>query len=559
MATPFLNSSIRFKISYNISESAKTLTFLDMLWNQYAALGITVSQVKGLVRMTDPDGVVFKLTQGFNTSNPDFSNPDINGNTAKWSITNIAAPLDQDQKIKLGRYVFEYILSVNGGTSFWYYSMPYDYRYQSPCLKIHQRVLYKTLQLRSEDATEYAINLKGIEYLPITLNRTHTVVKPAGAGCTDPGSTSDAIRFIGGGSTIESALYTNWYTTLINTQLSYRLANWITTPWIEVNDVLDGSRSIRVNKSDCLCGIADCIAALTYKYSESLKESRSKSDAYRDKVLMLLAADMNLNIAEQCGKEVTPYVRDIKRILLEHGYVCAQDNDNAPSEPLFGVGSSSEGGSASTFNFGSGLTDPTGGGNGDYYWQGDQFPSFSHLYLWKKVNGSWSNLGDCVPTVVSNPSLNSSLVQNDLTSVGTSAGLSEEVLGSHSIDSSKYANVQDLIHIEGVGKFAQNDHAKTVRVYMDSTLLDEFVTDKIITIDNNLIAIVINVSRTGESTVLVESRVMTRNFISIKQATVAYTDASIVKIVGLNSQAQANDIALTSFSVEYKNFAPISE
>ena len=124
---------LKYMIEYNLNNSPKDLTFTDLIAGAYLTThGIALANVKGLLKITGPDGVVY-VNPGYVAE--DFSAPDIIGATATWAKT-INLPVDDDDLVLPGSYIFEYKITTNGTVKSYSASYTYAFSYEDPTISI---------------------------------------------------------------------------------------------------------------------------------------------------------------------------------------------------------------------------------------------------------------------------------------------------------------------------------------------------------------------------------------------------------------------------------------
>ena len=201
---PFIKTVPHFRIIFdNVN---KVLNFQDLIQSGYSNYGI-LTAFQGLIKIADPYGTVTYQNTGFNLTAPDFSSPDIEGNTPTWEMDNIPITQTSGGLITPGLWTFWYITTMNGGTTFFVIQKTYNFDYISPVVSIDLVASCKTSQLFESDTTDVDVNSNGQSYAPTSFTRLNTIEKPLGSGArfkaieksakasgaTDPGAVAAAI------------------------------------------------------------------------------------------------------------------------------------------------------------------------------------------------------------------------------------------------------------------------------------------------------------------------------------------------------------------------------
>jgi hypothetical protein len=346
MPQSFFSTTIRFRATYNINTGKLSLT--DLIQTDYNTLyGFTTANMKGIWKVTDPNGTVIYANAGWHLTTPVFTAPDMVGATSTWAKANISIPTDTNGDYVLGNYTFEYWIT-NGVTNY-YISKTYGYQYVTPEVDISLEVSCRTSELTSVDNTEYDFG----SIVP-TSTRTHTITQPVGGGMSPvPGATADASRTIGGGATDATRIWTGIYQTNISTTLSYNMEDWGTYTWVVVIDTATGYDTVEVACDDCGCIVNACVQNLVNEWKDALNTNAKRADELHTKVLKLNAAWMNYTMAERCGEDYSVYCDEIREIVASENCLCDTDGDPAPHVVL-------EWGAGGTGGSGVGPTGPTG-------------------------------------------------------------------------------------------------------------------------------------------------------------------------------------------------------
>ena len=388
MPLAFSNSSIRFRATYLISASP-TLTFTDLIQTDYNTLyGWTTANVKGICKVTDPAGTIIYANAGWSDTTPSFTAPDIVGSVPTWAKTGVTLAVDSDNHVIKGDYVFEYW--VTNGVSNYYFSKTYDFQYDSPDVDIELTVDCRESKLSSEDTTIY-----DIDGISPTITRTHTITQPVGGGMSPvPGTTSDALRTIGGGSTDATRIWTGDWQTSISSILSYNLETWGSYTWVVLTDTVTGYDSVTVACDDCGCVVNSCVQNLIEQWKEALLTNQRRASELQVKIVKLLAAWMNYQMAERCGDDYSTFCDEIRDIVVSENCLCSDDSDDSPHVVVPWGGSSTTIISTGGSNWSSGTVPPSGGSSGDYYIYYDVPLTF--MYIYENSGGTWVSLGNLV-------------------------------------------------------------------------------------------------------------------------------------------------------------------
>ncbi|MBK9357734.1 MAG: hypothetical protein IPN08_10160 [Bacteroidales bacterium] len=401
MATPtFGVSTIRYKVMFDFVNDS--LIFTDVIGANYNTVwGYTLSQIFGIVKVTDPSGTIIYQNTGWATN--DLSSPDISLAAAwQFSIGNI--PVDSNGVALQGTYTVEY--KVNTGTVTYSVSKAVLYSFTAPTVVINMSANQSTSQLTSADVSNYTVTYEGESITP-TIERSHKLVHPEGSGWVwgtpNPAQTTiESIRVIGGGGTSSTNIWTKVWTALITTTLSYTLEHWGVDPLIEVYVSVSGLDSIDVRNDTINEDLYTAYRAFIGRWTDAAGRTSGGSKANRvietrlaPKVIELQSEYQKFLIARENGVSTdVPYAR-IVEILNSEGFTF---NDDQQSVEIVPVSSGTGGGSGipSTFRFTIGVTTPSGGNTGDMYIQTDALDPHEQYLLWTKQSGSWIKIGDLI-------------------------------------------------------------------------------------------------------------------------------------------------------------------
>jgi hypothetical protein len=530
------------------------MTLLDLVQGGYASYG-TLSQFKGLFQAKDPDGNIFYQNAGYSITAPVFTSPDTDGNANLWTVSGMTPQLDSDGKFKLGTYTFNYVCTINAGSTFVVVTKTYSYQYVSPTVVILQEVSCEQSTLTSTDDTadNYEIVINSVRFTPSTLTRSHTVTKPSDSGFTPiPGTTADRVRVIGGGSTDATELWTNDWQTDISTALQYNLATWNNVAggvvWIIVTDTATGHKGIDVQCADCDCTLLQCYLNLLGRYDDAEKGHRRGAFELREVVIKATAYMEAYSKELECGVDTTDTCKSLQDLLSNYDCSCGQPGSTS-SRPIPKHRGSSIVSSATTpfhFTF---VDSPTGGGDGDLNLD-------SSNVLKQNIGGTWTQV-HVFTTIAGADGTDgadggsSSVLWNDVSTTGTSAGTSEEDLKVYTMSASLMGNDTDLLKVKSLFQFALNDNGKTIRTYFGGDLMLEFFTDSLIS--DPYFVIENDITRISATSQFIESRIISNGISQVTTTTAAkaLTNPVIVKATGENAVAAANDIIQRQLEILY--------
>lgn len=396
MALPLTSSVIKFKVEFNLDNSPKDITLTDIVASDYRDIySQTLSQIKGMFKVTDPVGTVLYVNAGWSTD--DFSSPDINGVISDWSVSGIELSTDSDDVPQSGVYTFEYKFTNDGGSSvFAEIEKTHYFQYITPTPDIAITLSCRTSELTSTDDTDYDVEISGATITPSVKTRSHTIIKPTGAdGCLIPATamTSDKTRTIGGGADSSEWIWTNIWTTKISTDVSYNVELWGNDYWIIIHDIVEGVDYLDAQCEECGCDVRLCIVNLVNLWKDEKDSGRKiRADYLHNQLLQLISAWMNLNIAERCGADTEVYCNEIAEIVAETDCQTTTDNDDA-SKPIvpwgssYVIGGGGYGGGYDCCVWTTSTSNPAGGEAGDFHL------NYSTWVIWYNSAGTWVALG----------------------------------------------------------------------------------------------------------------------------------------------------------------------
>lgn len=398
MALPLSDSLLSLSFTFEKVDTGNVyeLTIADLIAALYnTTYGYTLSQIKGILKVTDPNGNVIHQHDGWATD--DFTTPDIDGNTLDWSVASIAMTLEDNEIDMLaGTYTIGYKISVDGGTSvgFSFTERTVEIDYVGPIVSISMSTSCRTSELTSTDNTVYDVTSGGATLSPNSTVRAHVITIPVGSGFTPiPGSSTDASRTIGGGAESATRLWTRVWITTITTTLNYTLVDGDSQNfYVYVDEIAAGFDSLDVDCDNCGCDMRTCIQNMVTLWKDAIaNKGANRINELHDKVLKLVSAWMNYRLARECGDNADQdtYCQEISEIVSSEDAECSHTADTksavvVPWEEASGSGGSS----CCVWSYGSG--EPVGGSAGDFYIRTNGTTVWN---LWTNIAGTWTDLG----------------------------------------------------------------------------------------------------------------------------------------------------------------------
>jgi hypothetical protein len=132
--------------------------------SNYSGQGIPLTNIKGVIKVTSPRGVIY--------NNTNYTTPDVNPNSSLFSGY-ITLPHNRDGYILAGTYTIQYSVLNSGDNSVSSHSNTYTYSFIVPQITINQVVDGYNSTFNSIDTTSYG------SYA--SLSRVHTVTPPSGS------------------------------------------------------------------------------------------------------------------------------------------------------------------------------------------------------------------------------------------------------------------------------------------------------------------------------------------------------------------------------------------
>ena len=482
MATPAINP--RFSITFGMV--AGLLTFTDTTSGRSA-------NTKAIIKATyTTDGTPLYTHPSWGLAPADWEDPDIDGSTPVWT-KDIPLP-----DAPLGSYLVEYQI-YDGATppaTAISYSRTFTLKYVAPVVAINETVRCSTSQLISSDDTDYNVVIDGVEFTPTTITRAHTITKPAGSGYTGTlGTTSDAVRTIGGGSIAGTRLWTRIWQTNIVTGLTYRLATWgAVAPDVYVTDVVKGDDQIFAQCDTTICALAQCYANMLTRWNLSLTGNFEYKEGKRDEIIKVEGLFIKLLWFERCGVDVEPVIAELKDALKGEKCGCTTDTDEVSKVIIPWAAMISGGGSgSSTFAFLFGATDPNDAdGNDD-----DVYTNTVSSDIFKKLGGHWTfqfnNKGASGHDLTGGGKVLTLI--SDSTERSTAANLAlTQISYDFQLNNSYFENANDYMLFHYEAKFNRNQNGKLLTLrYAGADVLNYFADDMVLS-DNERVEILMKVT-----------------------------------------------------------------
>lgn len=381
--TQFSANSIRLGLLFNYNTN--DLSVVDRLNTEYNSVyGFTLTNVKGILKVTDPSGTVFY--QNANWLAGTYGSPDIANPSFSKSLGNI--PTDSAGNVLQGNYRIELKLTTNNGSNTYTLTKDIEYSYTPVEVSLNMSVNYPAATLTSVDVTPYTIGS-----VTPTITRSHKLIAPDGCayawGESNPQTTSSISRTIGGSTTASLSLYSGVWQASISSVVNYALQTWDTKTLVEVIDTVTGADSIKVDSNLFTEQLFTAYQAFTNRWLVASGRIQNSPNAATASILLPKVIELGIEyhkllIARENGEDTGTIYARIKTILSNEGY-----SFNPDSSPVMIVpaASSTVGGGASTFSFSNGTASPTGGNAGDYYYKTDDYT------LWYNSSGTWISLG----------------------------------------------------------------------------------------------------------------------------------------------------------------------
>ena len=325
-----MNSSLlNIKTCFNLSNSPKDFIITDE--TDYAAQGIALSDVVGIITAKDPNGNIFY-------QNTNYLAPDVDADVSLDSSA-IQLPLDLVGEVQKGNYDIIYSIQV-AGTDVYSKEFSYDFNFDLPTASLDFTVNVNAAQVTCTDTTQYG------QYLT-SLTRLQTVKYPQSLNPAIADETSDLEVFIVG-----APIYTKTWTSVLQSTVVFTLADGLC-----VTGVLNAVQDLEVQNNKSLCDSIDCIKALYTAWKEAQCNNPKEANRIEEKLIAVSALYVQVKEYEICGEvdKSQEACRKIVEIAASEGCECGcSDDDSEPQQilPLYGAGGAG------------GTTIVTSGGNG---------------------------------------------------------------------------------------------------------------------------------------------------------------------------------------------------
>lgn len=558
MATPFSNSLIRFKLTFDNSVSPKTMLFTDLNPARYSGYSVTASLVRIKLTIYGPDGSPLLVD----------STPSINGATSTWTKL-INAPLDATGLlIQAGNYLVTADVSVDGGGSYAYTitkTIPFSYTRPVPVINtVSDNLLSK---LTGTNATDYnTINSLGNSVAPTTNTHVYTGYFPMKADGTrfDTTVVSNLLTIIMGPN-----ICTGMFSFTLVSTLKYDIETWANAPTDILMDVIDSMSGVdthEVFRNECLCLYYNCIGAV-----KTLYDAAQGDDPAEEARLKVILDSINYNFmmytaAIRCGYSGSIYCENIRELLASTVPCDCADDDLEPVEIIPTAGSGGiviYDGSKWTSGTGAAGLPISGMSANDFHMFNTAGGIYSKGDIYKYSGSAWVFDSNIVGDPGSDGSDGSDvtaaeILVNDSTQSATVAGTLEKIFFSFDIATGATGGVivsGDIHEIRTRFKLAQNDNGKSVRIYLEGTNLVEFFTDALINATNEDVELYLRIAITGTNTQDVTAEIKFNGPVSNQKnpaftsRTITVSTNALIEVVGQNSVANPGDITYESCEI----------
>ena len=275
-----------FSTTFQYAPSPKTFLFTDI--TDYAAQGVGLAEVTGILKVTDPTGAI-------HYNNTNFSAPDIDPDVSLTNSTTITLPLDGSGNVLQGSYTFLYTVRGSSGSISPAVDVSKTYTfvlgYASPEVDLVLTADCIQPLLQSTDATNYTQGT-----IDPTITRAHTLVYPealAEANVTGTGLTLETNVFY----TAKGSALT--HSSGLTSTLNYTLATNI-----YLTDSVTGTVYADVSCDGELCDIYCCLTAEWNRYDTNKGVNNVKAEAHLANWHQMIGLTQQIRIALECGKSV---------------------------------------------------------------------------------------------------------------------------------------------------------------------------------------------------------------------------------------------------------------
>jgi len=541
----FTTTTPRFKIDFYLNTITKKIKFTDIIAGDYNTLySLTLADIKGLVKITGPNGIIYQ-NAGWATDN--FDTPDIDGSgTPDWVEDDIALPLDADSEVQLGEYLFEYKLSIDGGTNLYCLTQKtYDYQFENPIIEINATHSCKYSTLSVLDATTYEVD----DVEPSTKTRTTTSEPPLTSGQSDvTGSTQTLI--------IGPNIYSGSYNLSVSTKLYYELEQWDTPYWFNVYTTVVGEEAHEVICDNCASEVVNCVKNLKDKYDEAILGGNSvKIKEYTDLLFKITVNWMLYEMYESNGYDSSEFINNIKELSSASGCSCTSGDDSSTEIIPWASASASTSTAGSIRYSDAGVPGAGLGVENDFYLNeitGDVYKKGASVWaLVMNINGTDGAAGTAGVGVL----------VNDIADVPNLAAASETILKTYEMPGNTLDANGDIIHIVGLCELALNGNGKTVYLRFEGTDISVYYTTTTVVDSTKVVKMEAWISRTGAATQFAETQKIRggnpnkTNGPTISTLTKTLSSTIDIIIAGKSDASEAGDIVGKQLKVEIINKA----
>jgi len=377
----FTSNSLRYKLVVDYDND--DISIVDSLGTELNSLyGFVLANCKTILKVSVNNTIIY---QNANWVAGLFTSPDITSSTWTHSLGNI--PRNAQGDVLEGNYKIE--AKFTNGSNAYSVTKAIQYSFTAPTVEINMSVNPVTAILTSSDVTNYSV--QGVSP---SIVRSHKLVKPEGSGYVfgtpQPEQvTSLATRQLGGGLLSANALWSRVWTASISSVLDYALQYWGDKVMLQVKCTILGQDSLDVRSSLLSENLYLAFNAFIERWKVACGRSGNTpstviASRLQPKVINLLSAYSKLLMARENGEDTQSAYQEIVSLLNSEGFVFTSDDTTKMVTP---AASSTIGGGSSSFNFGNGITEPTGGTSGDYYLL------TTTMTLYYNSGGTWVSLG----------------------------------------------------------------------------------------------------------------------------------------------------------------------
>lgn len=290
--------SVDLKTTFQFDLSPKTFKFEDT--TDYAAQGVGLSEVTGVLKVIDPAG-------NTHYNNLDHTDPDIDPDVSRIGVKTISLPLLADGSVMQGQYTITYTVRVAATTIDPAYDISVEKKltlvYVSPEIDLTLTSDCVTPLLKSVDGTTYLVNS-----VDPTIVRDHKIIYPASLNKAD---------VTGIGATLE----TNVFYTIANSTLQHSSSLTSTLTYIYAVDfiVTDSITGNTYNDVACdaqLCDIYCCLRAEWNRYEDYKNTNKRLADKHLANWHQMIGLSEKIRIALECGKgdHISGYLATIQNL-----------------------------------------------------------------------------------------------------------------------------------------------------------------------------------------------------------------------------------------------------